>query len=265
MTNLTGKRALVFGAGGSIGAGVAHELAHRGAEVFLSGPHEANVAVVAAEISGKGGAAHAAVVDAMDDSAVGTYIDRVAAQTGRIDIVFNAMGPRVADYANGREAVDLSVDQFMVPLLTLVRSQFITSHHAARIMGQQGSGVIILLTGSPARGHVTGATAIGTAFGALETFTENLAFELGSAGVRVACLRTTINIDSRTIQDTVDGISQHTGMSRDQIVENLKSFNVLKTHSRVEDTAKGVAFLASDDARMITCTVVNSSAGAALD
>ena len=62
------------------------------------------------------------------------------------------------------------------------------------------------LTGSPARGHVQGATAIGAAFGAIESFMENLAVEVGPAGVRAVCLRTTANTDSRTIQQTIDTI-----------------------------------------------------------
>jgi NAD(P)-dependent dehydrogenase (short-subunit alcohol dehydrogenase family) len=52
-------------------------------------------------------------------------------------------------------------------------------------------------------GHVEGATAIGAAFGAIESLMENLAVEVSPAGVRVVCLRTTADIDSRTIQQTV--------------------------------------------------------------
>jgi hypothetical protein len=42
-------------------------------------------------------------------------------------------------------------------------------------MVEQHSGVIIFVTGSPARPHVPGATAIGAAFGAMENLTANLA------------------------------------------------------------------------------------------
>jgi NADP-dependent 3-hydroxy acid dehydrogenase YdfG len=56
----------------------------------------------------------------------------------------------------------------MVPLATMVRSRFTTARAAARHMIKQHSGVIILVTGSPARAHVPGATAIGAAFGAIE-------------------------------------------------------------------------------------------------
>jgi NAD(P)-dependent dehydrogenase (short-subunit alcohol dehydrogenase family) len=58
------------------------------------------------------------------------------------------------------------------------------------------SGLIILVTGSPAQPHVPAATAIGAAFGGMENLAANLAFELGPFGVRVVCLRTMANVDS---------------------------------------------------------------------
>jgi len=45
----------------------------------------------------------------------------------------------------------------------------------------------------------------------------------------------------------------------------MAGFNFLKTPANIADTAKLAAFLASDQARLMTGTVVNSSAGAALD
>ena len=55
---LKGKRAVVFGAGGSIGAAVAKEFAAEGAEVFLAGRTKANVDAVAAQITSAGGRVH---------------------------------------------------------------------------------------------------------------------------------------------------------------------------------------------------------------
>ena len=153
----------------------------------------------------------------------------------------------------------------MVPLNTIVKSQFITARAAARHMTQQRSGVIIFVTGSPARGHVQGATAIGAAFGAVETFMENLAFELGPAGVRAVCVRTTANTDSRTIQQTVDALAGGLHASKEQIINGMASLNFLKTPASVADTARAAVFVACDRARMLTGTVVNTTAGAALD
>ena len=259
------KHAVVFGAGGSIGAGVAKEFAAEDAEVFLAGRTKSNVEDVTKQITAAGGRAHTAVIDALDDAAVNTYIEGIVKQTGSIDIVFNAVGPLVKEYGNGKNAVDLAIEEFMVPLTTVVKSQFITARAAARHMVKQHSGVIIFLTGSPARGHIEGATAIGAAFGAIESLSENLAVEVSPAGVRVVCLRTTANIDSRTIQQTMDALASKMNVTKDQMIARMASLNFLKVPASISDTAKTAVFLASDRARMMTGTVVNSTAGAAAD
>jgi len=61
-------------------------------------------------------------------------------------------------------------------------ARIITARAAARPMIKQRSGVIIFVTGSPARAHVPGATAIGVAFGAIGNLTQNLAFEISPFG-----------------------------------------------------------------------------------
>jgi NADP-dependent 3-hydroxy acid dehydrogenase YdfG len=67
---LKGKHAVVFGAGGSIGRVVAKEFATEGAEVFLAGRSKSSVEAVAKEIAARGGRAHAAAIDTLDDAAV---------------------------------------------------------------------------------------------------------------------------------------------------------------------------------------------------
>jgi NAD(P)-dependent dehydrogenase (short-subunit alcohol dehydrogenase family) len=261
---LQGKHAVVFGAGGCVGAAVAKEFAAEGGELFLSGRHRANVEEVARQVIDAGGRAHSAVVDASDEKSVDEYIDRIA-QGRSIDIVFNAVGPLAGEYGNGKLAVDLSVDEFVLPLATIVKPSFVTARAGARAMVKQRSGVILFLTGSPARAHVSGATAIGTAFGAIETFSRNLAFELGSTGVRVACLRTAAMQDTRTIQQTLALIARGLNIPTDQAGAMLANQTMLKVSPRTSDTAKELAFLASDRARMVTGTVVNASAGAVAD
>ena len=205
------------------------------------------------------------VIDVLDDAAVNQYIDSVVKQTGGIDIVLDATGPLAGEYGNGKNAVDLPVEEFMLPLESIVRSRFITARAAARHMIGQRSGVIVFVTGSPARGHVTGATAIGAAFGAIENLTENLAFEVSPFGVRVVCLRTLANIDSRTIQQTMEILAQRMNITKEQAMEQIALSNFLKVPATVADTANAAVLIASDRSRMLTGTVVNATAGAALD
>jgi NAD(P)-dependent dehydrogenase (short-subunit alcohol dehydrogenase family) len=262
---LNGKHAVVFGAAGTIGAAVAREFAAAGAEVFLSGRTRSNVEAVAKQITSNGGRAHAAVVDTLDDAAVNHYIDSVVSEAGTIDIILDAAGPLAKEYGNTQMAVDLSIDEFMVPLETMVRSRFITARAAARQMIKQRAGVIILVTGSPARPHVPGATAIGAAFSAIENLTQNLAFEVSPFGVRVVCVRTLANVDSRSIQDTMGFLAGQFNITKDQAMAQIAQSNFLKVPATVQDTANAAVLVASDRARMMTGTVINATAGAALD
>jgi len=262
---LKGKHAVVFGAGGSIGAAVAKQFAAEGAEVFLAGRTKATVESVAKEIVATCGLAHAVAIDSTDESAVNQFMDHIVKEAGKIDIVIDLAGPVAKQYGNGKMAVDLPVEEFMVPLTTMVRSRFITARAAARQMTKAHSGVIILVTGSPARPHVPGATAIGAAFAGMENLAANLAFEVSPLGVRVVCLRTTANIDSRSIQDTMELLAKQLNITKDQAMAQIAQLNFLKVPATVQDTANATVLIASDGARMMTGTVVNATAGAALD
>jgi NAD(P)-dependent dehydrogenase (short-subunit alcohol dehydrogenase family) len=262
---LKGKNAVVFGAAGSIGAAVAKEFAAEGAEVFLAGRTRVTVEAVAKEIAAAGGQAHAAAIDSTDDAAVNQFMDTIAKESGKIDILIDFAGPLAREYGNGKFAVDLPVEEFMAPLTTMVRSRFITARAAVRHMTRARSGVIILVTGSPARPHVPGATAIGAAFAAMENLAGNLAFEVSPLGVRVVCLRTLANIDSRSIQDTMDFVAGQLHITKDQAIAQVATSNFLKVPATVQDTANAAVLIASDRARMMTGTVVNATAGAALD
>ncbi len=54
-------------------------------------------------------------------------------------------------------------------------------------------------------------------------------------------------------------------ITRDQAMEQVAQYNFLKVAATVQDTANAAVLIASDRARMMTGTVVNATAGAALD
>jgi NAD(P)-dependent dehydrogenase (short-subunit alcohol dehydrogenase family) len=263
--SLSGKCAVIFGASGSIGAAVAKEIAAEGAEVFLSGRTESAVAEVANQIKMNGGTAHATSLDTTVEASVNSYIDAIVDEAHKIDILLDVSGPLAAHYGNGKRSVELSVEEFMLPLTTMVRSRFITSRAGARHMIKEQSGVIILITGSPARGHTPGASAIGAAFGAIENFVENLAYEISPLGVRVVCIRTVANVDSRTIQDTMSLAASRLNIPKDEISARYAQANLLKKPASVQDTANAVVMVASNRGRMLTGTTINATAGATLD
>lgn len=80
------------------------------------------------------------------------YLNGVAQEAGRIDIFLNVMGPQAKDYGQGTSTQELPLEQFLVPLSTMLPSQFITARAAARHMIQQRSGAILFVMSHARRG-----------------------------------------------------------------------------------------------------------------
>jgi NADP-dependent 3-hydroxy acid dehydrogenase YdfG len=83
------KNAVIYGAGGGIGGGVARTFAREGARVFLTGRRLAPLQALAEDIRAAGGSAEVAEVDATDERAVGEHAAAVVADGGSIDVSFN--------------------------------------------------------------------------------------------------------------------------------------------------------------------------------
>jgi NADP-dependent 3-hydroxy acid dehydrogenase YdfG len=90
--SLDGKNAVIYGAAGAVGCAVARTFARCGARVFLTGRDIGALDALAKEISGAGGVAEAARVDALDEDAVARHLDGVVQKAGTIDVSFNAVG-----------------------------------------------------------------------------------------------------------------------------------------------------------------------------
>jgi 3-oxoacyl-[acyl-carrier protein] reductase len=263
--SLKDRVAVVFGAGGAVGGAVASEFAARGADVFLSGRTESSVQAVANAISGRGGNATVAEVDALDEAEVNGYVDEVVGAAGRIDVVFNAMGPQPVEYHNATSTMELPVGEFMLPFTTIVQSQFITARSSARHLMRQRSGVLLFLSATVSRGQSPNTAAIGSAYGAIESLTRCLATELGPAGVRVVGVRSMGMAETRTMQQTYELGGHAMGVPAEKMQAIIASRALLGRSPSVAEIAALLAFLASDEAAAITGAIVNSSCGQVLD
>lgn len=114
-----------------------------GARAFLAGRTAAPLDRLAEDIRASGGEAEPAVADALDEAAVNAFVDDVAARAGRIDISFNAIG-----YGDIQQPLmEISVGDYLQPVATALRSQFLTTRAAARYMTARGSGVVLAFGG----------------------------------------------------------------------------------------------------------------------
>src|SRR6478752_4484583 len=91
---LKNKVAVVYGAGGAVGRAVSQAFAREGARLLLTGRSLRAVEALAAELSSEGAAVQAAEVDALDEGAIDRHLRSVIADSGRVDISFNAVGLR---------------------------------------------------------------------------------------------------------------------------------------------------------------------------
>jgi 3-oxoacyl-[acyl-carrier protein] reductase len=249
---LEDKSAVIYGGGGAIGGAVARAFAREGAKVFLAGRTRAKLEVVAEQIRSAGGIAEIAQVDALDRRAVDEHADAVATSAGGIDISFNLISH---GDVHGTPMAEMDLEDYARPVVTAVRTTFLTWRAAARHMIRQGSGVILAFGGSgdPPRDYYIGGTQV--AFEAIESMRRQVSAELGQYGVRAVTLRT--GGVPETISESFDG--------RERIIEGIEKETMLGRTATLEDVGNVAAFVASDRARTMTAATANISCGALVD
>lgn len=256
---LANKQIIVFAATGAISSGVAKQCATEGATVWLSGRDQAQLALLAGQITEQGGTAQIDVVDALDESAIQAYVDRVATEAGQIDGVFNGIGGRPETLGYPQLTLNQSAHDFMLPLQHIVLSQFLTARAVAKHMVQQGRGAIVTLSATLSGMAAANMAGISAACGAIEAMTRALAGDFGPAGVRVNCVRGSAMPETRTIQETSAGQLAIVGMPATQMPD--MALPPLGRPITVADTASTTTFLLSDHASGMTGQVVTVCAG----
>lgn len=260
---LEGKTALIFGAGGQIGARVAQVFAREGARLHLSGPRAESVQRTVEAVRAAGGSAEADVVDATDDAQVTRYVDAVAQRSGRVDTVFNAMG--VAGDEVVAPSTEVPRDRFMTYLERMVPSQFLTARAAARHMLRQRAGTVVFLGATPAMGVAPFIAGAAAAHAAIEGLCRCLATEWSPMGVRVMCFRSAGMSDSRRIQGVLQAMAGIAGAPPEAFMQMAREKPLLKRMSTLAEAAEAIAFLASDRASTLTGAIVNGSCGEVMD
>jgi Enoyl-(Acyl carrier protein) reductase len=105
---LDGKVGVIYGAGGSIGGGVARIFAYEGTNVFLARRTGATLNAVADDIRSHCSEGGTAVIDTLDEQAVDEFVDSVIEETGRHDVSFN-----LVPYGDVQEPLlEISADDF---------------------------------------------------------------------------------------------------------------------------------------------------------
>jgi NAD(P)-dependent dehydrogenase (short-subunit alcohol dehydrogenase family) len=248
MGKLAGKVALITGAASGIGAACAALLAREGAWVALTDIQDAKGAEVAAEITAGGGKARYFHHDVTREEDWVTVMADVAAAFGRLDILVNNAGIGIG----APTITAMSLADFQRQQAINVDGVFLGMKHgllAIRAAGHGGS-IINMSSVAGLKGAPTLAAYSATK-GAVRLFTKAVALECAAAkdGVRVNSVHP--GIIETPIWLGIGGVPG--GGNAPPDLDALSAMAVpLGVKGEPEDIARGVLWLASDDARYVT-------------
>ena len=257
---LQGKIALVHAAGGQVGSRVAEQLVRDGAHVWLAARDKTRLTPLAESLRRAGGTVEVIAIDALDSGSIEDGTRSVVRTAGRLDIEFNAIAAGAASAVIG-PATELPPETFLESLRTVVLSQFLTARAAARHMLAAARGAIVLLTATPGRGVAPLMAGHSAGHAAIEGLVRSLSAEWGPRGIRVTGLMSGGMPETNRIGEVWRTMATLIGATPAELGRMTLEKTHLKRLPTLDDTARVVAFLASDYGASLTGTVVNGSCG----
>lgn len=247
MQDLTGKVALVTGAGSGIGKASAMALGAAGAKVVVMSRSQDEIEATAQEIVAAGGEAIAIAADTTDDDAMRKLVAETEAQFGRLDIVVANAG------INGTWAPisDLTPDEWDETIAVNLRGTYLTIHHAVPALERGGGGAIVVVSSiNGTRTFTTpGATAYSVTKAGQLAMVQQLAPELGKKRIRINA------VCPGAIESQISDNTEQRGAEEAGIKVKFPDGDIPLTggaKGKAADVADVITFLVSDGARHVT-------------
>jgi NAD(P)-dependent dehydrogenase (short-subunit alcohol dehydrogenase family) len=187
---LSGQVALVTGASRGIGKGIAIELGAAGASVYVTGrstredpTRPGTVAATAEEIRAAGGRAVPLACDHHDDARVSEVFEQIRKEAGRLDLLVNNATAEMSGMI-GKPFWDIPFELWNDVIGVGLRSHYVASALAARMMVPQRSGLIVNVSSHGSREYLMGVI-YGVGKAGLEKLTADTAKELRPYNVAV--------------------------------------------------------------------------------
>lgn len=183
MLSLTGRAAIVTGAGSGIGRATAVLMAKAGAHCVLAGRKQDALEQTAALIDEAGSRATVVATDVRDEAAIARLVEVAMATYGRIDVVVNSAGGAIIRAIEDTETYRLDN---MIALN--LRGPFMLTRAAGRHMIEAGSGAFVNFSSVAGIRGMHNASAYGAAKSGVHLFTRSVASEWGRHGIRANCI-----------------------------------------------------------------------------
>jgi 3-oxoacyl-[acyl-carrier protein] reductase len=244
---LTGKVAIVTGAGRNIGRAIALALAADGASIVVNArSNRAEADAVAREIEAAGGKALVHIGDVADAGHVQAMADMAVGHFGRLDILVNNAALRrekpfaEISYAEWREVMNVTLD-----------GAFHCVKACLPHLKKSGAGTIVNIGGLSAHTGARDRAHVVTAKAGIIGFTRALAHDLAPDGITVNCV--------------VPGlIGTPRPKDKPEPAHHLTHQTITGERGSPEDVAAAVRFLCGPGARYVNGQAIHSNGGAYL-
>tara|TARA_R110002110_G_scaffold413827_1_gene642001 strand:+ start:604 stop:1389 length:786 start_codon:yes stop_codon:yes gene_type:complete len=240
MGRLSGKRAIVTGAGSGIGRASARLFAHEGAQVIAVDRVEDAVDETAEAIRKDGGTVLSVAADVSDENSVKGFVEYCIAEYGGLDVVYANAG-----ISGGRVPLqDQTVDHWQQVLAVNLIGPFLAIKYASPHMIRQGHGSIICTASVAGLRANAGGTPYSASKAGVISLVQTTANEFYGTGVRVNAICPGL-IETGMTKPIFDG-ARARGSD-----DKIGQLNPLKRYGLPPEIAQTALFLASDDASYV--------------
>jgi NAD(P)-dependent dehydrogenase (short-subunit alcohol dehydrogenase family) len=246
MTRFAGRVDVVTGAGSGLGRATASMLASEGARVAVLDLAGDAAEKSAAEIGERGGTGRAYALDVRDPEQVLATIIRVTDDLGPPDVLVNAAG--IGGFARSQ---DESFDQWSRIIAVNLTGTFLMCQAVLPSMLERGGAIVNIASNSGLKGQKYSA-AYCASKGGVVNLTRALAYEYLGRGIRV-------NAVAPGGMNTP--MSQNFTFPEGASMRDFANISSPLGYAEPEDVANAVLFVASDDARYMTGSIVSVDGG----
>ena len=248
MGRISGKVALVAGAGGGIGGAGAEGLAREGAAVFCTDYDAAAAEATAARIRAAGGRAAAAALDVRDRAAVDAAVAAAVREFGRLDIVLESAG-----IAHRLDFLDVDPETWDRVIAVNLTGTFVSMQLAVPDMIEAQWGRIVTISSSSAQSGAPNMAHYVASKGGVIGLTKAFARELAGHGI-------TVNTIPPTIVDTP---MARKGEEEGHVpsVDVMAKMVPLKRAGTPDDIAGACSYLCSEDGAYVTGQIIGVNGG----